>query len=453
MFRAADYRQLIRLFSVFVIPSVGSQLLSGIYTIVDGFFIGMGVGEHGLAAVGLAFPFTVFVTAVGSGIGVGGGALMSMSLGRKRKKLAERILGSMVLLMTVASLITVVVFTSVSRPLLSLYGVSSDVAAMSFLYAKILFLGSPAQVVTMGMLGAVRNSGSPRKAMYIMVMGFLLNIGLDWLWVIAFPYGIAGAAWATVVSQMLTAVLLSLHFVSGKSNVRFKKSCIERVSSSLCLRVISMGMSPFGVQIASAVTMVMHNWQALAYGGDIGVAAYAVIGYIVPVGIMLEEGIAEGIQPLVSFYHGAGLFARRKITARIGFISAIALGIVCSLFIYFSCASVPNFFSMEGEAAEVAARGLKMSVFMFPFLGTAKVGASYFQAIGKLRSASLLTYGDPFVLLPLFLWVLPLFFGLDGVWLAMTFANIALCAVFVLLWSRESQGGLLLPEIDAWRRL
>ncbi len=435
---------------MFVIPSIASQLLSGIYTLVDGFFIGMCVGESGLASVGLAFPFTVFVTAVGSGIGVGGGALISMSLGRKRGKLAERIFGSMIFLMICASFITAVCFTAMSRPLLSLYGVSPEVADMSFLYARILFFGSPAQVITMGMLGAVRNSGFPRKAMRIMISGFLVNIILDWLWVVTFPFGIAGAAWATVASQVFTAVLLSLHFMHAGSQVRFRKKYIIRICPSISARVLSMGMSPFGVQVSSAVTMIMHNWQALVYGGDAGVAAYAVIGYIVPVGIMLEEGVAEGIQPLISFYHGAGLYARRRIMARMGFAAAVVLGLACSLFVYLSNLLVPEFFSMRGEAAAIAARGLRLSVLMFPFLGIAKVGASYFQAVGKLHNASFLTYGDPFVLLPLFLWILPIFFGLDGVWVAMTFSNIALCLVFMLLWKRELQRRLPLSAVNTW---
>ena len=197
-----------------------------------------------------------------------------------------------------------------------------------------------------------------------------------------------------------------------------------------------MGASPFGVQIATAVTMILYNWQSLAYGGDIGVAAYAVVGYIVPVGVMLEEGIAEGIQPLISYYHGASLGARRRLTARLGFTTAVSVGAACSLLVFFSNRLVPAFFSMHGEAAEVAARGLLLSVPVFPFLGLAKVGASYYQAVGRSDMASMLTYGDPFILQPLFLWTLPLLFSLDGVWLAMFFTNMTLAMIFVIMWRR-----------------
>lgn len=442
MVHASNNKHLIKIFLAFVVPSVSAQLLSAIYTVVDGFFVGWGVGDAGLAAVGLAFPFTVFVTAVGAGIGVGGGALISISMGRGRKKLAERILGAMVVLMAAASVLTAIGFTGVSKPLLSLYEVKDTaVANMSFLYAWILLVGSPAQVFTMGMLGAVRNDGFPRKAMYIMVSAFLVNIVLDWLWVIVFPFGVAGAAVATIVSQLVSAVFLSLHFLSGKSVVRLRKRAL-RFNAKLSKAIVGMGVSPFGVQVATALTMIMHNWQALAYGGDMGVVAYAVIGYIVPVGVMLEEGIAEGIQPLVSYYHGASLSARRRLTARMGIFFAVAVGLACSLLALALHRVVPGFFSMTGDAAAMAARGLLLSVPMYPFLGVAKVGASYFQSVGNLRNASFLTYGDPFVLLPFFLWTLPYFFGIDGVWMAMPFANAALAGIFMLMWRRES-----------WRRI
>lgn len=446
MLRAPDYKNLTRLFLTFVLPSISSQLLSGVYTIVDGFFIGMGTGDAGLAAVGLAYPFTVFVTAAGAGIGVGGGALMSISVGRGRRALAESILGSMAFLVICASFITAVLFTALSKPLLSLYDVSPDVARRSFTYAWILLAGSPAQVVTMGMLGAVRNDGFPRKAMYIMVSGFVVNILLDWLWVIAFPYGVAGAAWATIASQAMTAVLLAWHFVSGRSRVRFR-NCNVKFSPPFASKILSMGISPFGVQAATAITMIMHNWQSLAYGGDMGVAAYAVVGYIVPVGVMLQEGIAEGVQPLISYYYGANLSARKRLTARMGFTAAIAVGLVCSLFIWLTDTLVPAFFSMRGEAAQLAARGLLISVPMFPFLGLAKVGASYFQSVGSNANASCLTYGDPLILLPVFLWTLPRFLGLDGVWLAMPCANIALACIFIFMWRKES--GRKLPLTTA----
>ena len=435
MFCAKNYGELIRLFFRFVIPAVSSQLLCGIYTIVDGYFVGWGIGQDGLAAIGLAFPFTVIVTAVGAGIGVGGGALMAISAGRGRRVLARRILGAMFFLMLLASALCSLLLTPLAEYLLTFYDVSPEIAGMARLYAWILIISSPAQVVTMAMLGAVRNDGFPRKAMFIMIAAFGTNIVLDWLWVIVFPFGIAGAAWATVASQAVSAVLLSAHFLLGMSKVRLRARLV-RPWRPLGRRIFVMGASPFGVQIATAVTMILYNWQSLAYGGDIGVAAYAVVGYIVPVGVMLEEGIAEGIQPLISYYHGASLGARRRLTARLGFTTAVSVGAACSLLVFFSNRLVPAFFSMHGEAAEVAARGLLLSVPVFPFLGLAKVGASYYQAVGRSDMASMLTYGDPFILQPLFLWTLPLLFSLDGVWLAMFFTNMTLAMIFVIMWRR-----------------
>lgn len=438
MLRTGGYKQLKGYFFTCVVPSVVSQLLGGIYTIVDGYFIGRGVGEDGIAAVGLAYPFALFVTAVGTGIGVGGGALLSISRGRGRARLAERILGVMACLMLLVSLVGAPALTISGRYLLSRFAVESQrVSDLASLYATIMLAGAPAQIVTMGMLGAARNDGFPRKAMLIMCTGFFLNIFLDWLLVISFGFGVSGAALATVFSQLLTAVLLFAHFVSGYSVVALRR-CMVRFNGGLSARILMMGLPSFGVQIATALAMLMHNWQALAFGGDLGVAAYAVIGYIVPVGVMLQDGIAEGIQPIISYCHGAGLYARRAITARLGFVSVLAVGMLCSMAAVAMSGVIPAFFSLHGAAADLAERGIMLSAAMFPFLGVTKVGASYFQSVGSLGMASLFTYGEPFVLLPLFLWLLPAMWGLDGVWTAMTAANIALCGVFVIMWRAEN---------------
>lgn len=447
MLYASNYRQLAKIFLAFVIPSISSQLLSGVYTIVDGYFVGRGVGEAGLAAIGLAFPLAIFVTAAGTGIGVGGGALISISVGRGRKRLAERILGAMVCLMAVVSLITMTVLFPAGEYLLSLYNVADEyVAEMAFSYAAIMLLCSPAQILAMGMLGAVRNDGFPRKAMYIMVSGFLTNIVLDWFLVIIFPFSIIGAAAATIISQLLTVILFCVHFFAGSSTLTIRLRLIH-LNGRLCREILCMGLPLFGVQIAAALTMLMHNWQALVYGGDMGVAAYAVVGYIVPVGVMLQEGIAEGIQPIVSYCHGARLLARRRIIARMGFTAALIVGLACSVLALVINVLVPRFFSLSGETAELASRGILFSAAMFPFLGVAKVGASYFQSTGKLGQASFLTYGDPFVLLPLFLWTLPAFWGMDGIWLAMTCANIALSGIFVIMWRAETGQKIPFPVV------
>ena len=436
--KAKNCKDMSLLFCRFVIPALTSQLLSGVYTIVDGFFVGMGAGETGLAAIGVAYPFTLFATAAGAGIGIGGGALISISRGRRRTKLAERILSSMVMLMLIASLVISLSFCLSLPKLVGLFGLSEDLSSLSLVYGRILLIFSFTQIFTMGLLGAVRNDGYPRKAMYIMVSGFVLNILLDWLWVIVFPFGTAGAAYATVLSQLLTAALLFLHFAGGSSNVRMRW---ENMWSSLAFseKIMAMGISPFGVQMAAAVTMIMHNRQSLAYGGEIGLAAYSVISYVIPVGIMLQEGIAEGMQPLISYYHGASLSARRQFTARMGFSFAFGIGLLCSVSLLLFSRHIPGFFSMSGTTAAMTAKGLLLASPMFPFVGIVKVGASYYQSVGQVSHSSFLTYSDPMLILPFFLWLLPLFWKLDGVWLSMTFANAALSAILIAVWAFASR--------------
>lgn len=437
--KAKNYKEMSFLFCRFVIPALTSQLLSGVYTIVDGFFVGMGAGEGGLAAIGISYPFTLLATAAGAGIGIGGGALLSISRGRCRERLAERILTSMVMLMVLASVL-VSFSLSLSLPkLIGLFNASEELSRLSVVYGLILLTFSFTQIFTMGLLGAVRNDGYPRKAMCIMVSGFVLNIILDWLWVLVYPFGVTGAAWATVASQLLTALLLFYHFIGGRSNVRlrFRKAWGSLVFSG---RIITMGIPPFGVQMAAALTMIMHNWQSLVYGGEQGIAAYSVISYVIPVGIMLQEGVAEGIQPLISYYHGASLHARRQFTAKMGFSSAFGIGLLCSISLLLFGKYIPGFFSMSESTAAITDKGLILASPMFPFVGIVKVGASYYQSVGRPAQSSLLTYSDPLLILPFFLWLLPLFWKLDGIWLSMTFANVTLSAILISGWALGSKG-------------
>ncbi len=426
------------LFCRFVLPALASQLLSGVYTIVDGFFVGMATGNSGLAAIGIAYPFTMVAIATGAGIGVGGGALISTSMGRGRMKTAERVLACMVMLMVLASLLISFSFSILLPNLIGLFNVSKELASLATVYALILLLFSSSEIFMMGMLGAVRNDGHPRKAMYIMITGFVLNIILDWILVLIYPFGVAGAAWATVISQTFTAILLFYHFLSGNSNVklRFKKMWRSLAFSG---RTMSMGISPFGVQVAAALTMIMHNWQSFSYGGEQAIAAYSVISYVIPVGVMLQEGVAEGIQPLVSYYHGALLPARRRFTAKMGFSSAFGIGIICSVLLFVFAPFIPGFFSMRGSTAAMVSRGLMLASPMFPFLGLCKVGASYFQSIGQSGHSSFITYVDPFLILPFFIWLLPTFWKLDGVWISMVFANVVLSAILMVMWFVESR--------------
>lgn len=443
--KAKSYKDMSLLFCRFVLPSLTSQLLSGVYTIVDGFFVGMGTGETGLAAIGISYPFTVFAAAAGAGIGIGGGALISISRGRGRIKLAGSILSSMMMLMLIASLL-ISLSLSISLPgLIGFFALSEELSHLSLVYGRILLIFSFTQIFTMGFLGAVRNDGYPRKAMYIMVSGFVLNIILDWLWVIVYPFGVAGAAWATVLSQLMTAVLLFLHFTGRGSNVKIRWKKVWR-SIAFSERIMAMGVSPFGVQMAAAVTMIMHNRQSLLYGGEIGLAAYSVISYVIPVGIMLQEGVAEGIQPLVSYYHGASLPARRQFTAKMGFSSAFGIGLFCSVFLLLFAGRIPGFFSMSAATADITTRGLILASPMFPFVGIVKVGASYYQSVGQPAQSTVLTYSDPFLILPFFLWLLPLFWGLDGVWLSMTFANTVLSALLIIAWVWGA-GGSTVPYL------
>lgn len=445
MLRVVDYQQLRRLFVKYAFASAAAQLVNGLYLIADGYFIGRGAGETGLAATGLAYPIAVLVTAIGTGIGVGGGALMSMYLGMGEKDEAERVIGAMAWLACAASLVITVIGMICAPLLLSLYDTPQEVYLDAIKYARILILSAPFQIFTLVGVSAVRNDGAPKKAMYIMASGFMLNTFCAWLFVTKMRLGVAGGAFASSAAQIFTAVLLCVRFITKKAGSDIRDEYVH--CGKFGTEIMKMGISPFGIQASMVVTIILYNWQALAYGGTNGIVAYSVVDYVAPVAIMSLQGLAEGVQPLISRFHGARLYARRYFTARFAFLAAILVGCLHMAAFLFLYKQLPAIFSLGADAYAEASRGLLLISFMFPFLGVVKVGASYFQSVGRLTDAAILTYGDP-VLLTLFLNICPIFWDLDGVWLSLPTVYVTLTLCLFLLMRTKSTEQCNCPSCD-----
>ena len=244
--------------------------------------------------------------------------------------------------------------------------------------------------------------------------------------------GVAGAAYATVTAQMLIAVAGLAYFFTRKTALRFDLQMFKLKPKYLKNIVVS-GFPSLGNQLSIIAMLFFHNYQALKYGRVDGLAAYTFIGAVESLGSLLMTGLALGVQPLVAYLYG-GRHRRQNIIGNMGYYTAFGLGIVLM------CVSVvghdvfPAWFNLHGNAAVLAAHGLVISSTAFVLLGVIRVAGYYYQATGKITDSSLLIYGDAFVALPLCLFALPLWFGLDGVWLAMPVSRVLLFLFVCYLW-------------------
>lgn len=418
----------------YVLPSMLTMLLGGFYSIVDGFFVGNVVGDDGLAAINLAWPLTALLLATGTGLGVGGSVLMSLRSGEGRLQAAKQAKGGTLLLLASISVFLTVLFVPTAPFVMRFFGAEGHVLELAVDYAQIIVLGASLQIFGTGLTPIMRNSGRTVLAMVMMISGFATNIILDWLFIMVFDWQLAGAALATIAGQGLVAVFCITMLLVDR-NLRPTKADFA-VERSVLFTIVRIGLSPFGSSLAPSLVIMFCNWQCIRYGGNPAVAAYSVLSYITFPANSIMAGVGQGIQPIISYANGAKHFTellnvRRKAWKVILIIAAI-------LFLIAIPAQTlgARLFGLSPAASAIFARSLWISSFAFPFMGTVKLGAEFFCAINKTRYSTLLIYGDPFILSPLFLLLLPFIWDLDGVWLAMPCAQGVIAILAVLLFYR-----------------
>ena len=422
-----------KLFFRYVIPSMISMLTAGVYTLVDGLFVGWGAGYTGLAAINVAFPLSLLIVACGEMIGTGGAVNIALARGRGSRRAADRFFGNSLALVVPATLLTLLLIP-VLDPVLIVFGAAPELLPAAREYGLITLGGGFFLMAAVALVAAMRNDRAPGSAMLVMVAGLAANIVLDWLFVIVLAGGVAGSAWATVLSQALCFALAAGYYLGGYSNFRFRRENF-RIRIPVVRQIAAAGLPSFGVQLSAAAVILLHNRQALFYGGVAAVAAYSIISYIETVILMLQQGVGLGIQPVVGYLHGAEETGRRNRMMGMGVASAVAIGIAGLLLSAGGRRLIPELFNATGEVAVLAAQGLLVSALVYPFLGFQKVSEACFLSMDRAGKASLLVYLDCCVVLPLALLVLPLGFGLDGIWAAMPAAALVMSGVALALWT------------------
>ncbi|MGN5134892.1 MATE family efflux transporter [Aeromonas veronii] len=426
-----------RLFWRYVTPTVAAMLITGIYVTIDGIFVGHVLGQDGMAGLMLAYPICAVLYAVGALIGMGASSLVSFYLGQGNPAKARHIVGNALVMVLLASALLSFIGIRYGEPMLAWMGAEGEIftAGLSYLQAY-AWLGVFA-VLSMAFSSLLRNDGRPGFVTLIMVVGGLLNVLLDYLLMVVFPFGLAGVATATMLSQAVTGLACLWHFFTPRSQLRISWDTL-RPDLRLMGETVRLGISSFLMYLYLSVVLALHNKALLAVGTSLHVAAYGVISYTEAFFYLVFEGIAMGIQPIASFNAGAGHW-RRVLRIR-----NLALGVTLGIAL---CGMVPLYFWPEaavylfaGDNATllpVASLGIWLYFWGLPMEGLLLVGATYFQAINRARIASLLT-GGKLVLIGGFLWGFSTLWGVPGVWLALPTCSSLLVLVMWRAMRRES---------------
>jgi putative MATE family efflux protein len=421
----------------FGFPAIVGVLTAGFQEIIDCFFIGNVIGSCGLAGITLASPLYITIIAIGLLIGAGSSSLTALELGRGNMKEAQDIAHNAFLLCLLAgSILTIggLVFCETS---ISVLGASGPALNFAREYLTIIFIGSIFMVISLALDPLVRNDGNPNLCMKIMVAALAAHIVCNYLLVMRMGMGMPGAAIATVISFALPAVLLMHYLFGNKAKLRLRIRAI-RFKIKTLMQILQAGLPSFAMQLSLALVLFAHNYMLLRYGSELVVSAYGIIGYVCSVFYMLFEGIALGVQPIIGFNYGAGCYDRVSKTLKLTMFSCILVGVFGFLLMHFFPENIIQIFSHnDPELLDVTLHG--MNIFMLSLLveGTILLTAIYYQSINKIREALFINMGKIFVFLLPLLFILPLFFGLDGIWYASPVAEYIMLLMVLAMLSKE----------------
>ena len=432
----------------FSIPAIIGMVVNTLYNIIDRMFIGHipEVGNLAIAGVGITMPLMTIIMAFGMLIGIGTATRISISLGQHHKEKAEKFLGNAFSLIIIISILLTVVGLVFMDPLLRAFGASDNIIVYAEQYIEIIFAGCIFNIVGFGLNHSIRSDGSPKVAMLSMLIGAITNIILDPIFIFGLNLGVRGGAIATVISQFVSAIWVVYYFTKGKSVLKIRRKYLK-LNKEAVMGIFSIGVSPFSMQIANCAVQVVANNSLQTYGGDLAVATMTIINSLSMIFLMPIFGINQGMQPIVGYNYGAKKHDRVKETIKYCVISATIIVVIGFLIVELFPEKLILIFNSDPELINIGVNGMRIFLCMLPLIGGQIIVTNYFQSIGKVKIYMFLSLLRQVILLIPCLIVMPMFKGLNGVWLAGATSDFIACIITVIVFLKATK--TLLPDKDA----
>lgn len=417
----------------FTMPSILMMIFTSIYGMVDGFFVSNYVGATPFAALNLAMPFIMIMAAVGYMFGTGGTALVSMTLGMGDKKRANELFSLIVYVMIGIGLVLSVIGIAAAVPVARALGATDEMLPYSVLYIRINMISLVPFMLQDLFKSFLITAERPRMGMYITIAAGITNMVLDYLFVGVLGFGLAGAAWATVTSELVGGIIPLIFFLRPNSTIlRLGRTHMD---GRAILKACTNGSSEFLTNIASSLVGMLYNRQLLRYAGANGVAAYGVIMYVNFIFVGIYYGYSLGVSPVISYHYGAqntdelkGIF-RRSIRTYI--VSSVILTAIAELM---APLLVRIFVGYDAELMAMTVGGFRIYSLAFLFMGFNLFGSALFTALNNGGVSAFLSVVRSLVLQVAAMLLLPIWFGLNGLW-AVVVATDALCLILTItLW-------------------
>lgn len=429
-----------KLLRKYAVPAIIAMTASSLYNMVDSIFIGQGVGGLAISGLAVTFPLMNISAAFGSLVGVGASAIVSMLLGQKNYTMARRVLGNVMTMNVVLGVILMVFGLVFLDPILYFFGASANTISYAREYMIYILLGNVITHLYLGLNAVLRSAGRPKVAMWLTILTVVLNTILDPLFIFVFDMGIKGAAIATILAQTVSLVW-QLKIFSDKGEVlHFEGGKIFTFDKKIARESLKIGLSPFLMNMASCFVVLLINNQLRRYGdqmgegvGDIAIGAYGIVNRILFLFVMIVMGFNQGMQPIAGYNFGAGHYDRvvKVFWQTVGWATlCTTLGFVVGTF--FPEVGV-RLFTNEVKMTEIASQGFTIAVATFPIVGIGMVASNFFQSIGMAGKAIFLSLSRQVLFLIPCLIVVPLFYGIEGVWLALPISDAVSSVVALVL--------------------
>jgi putative MATE family efflux protein len=425
------------------LPAFLGMFVMTLYNVVDTIFIGHYVGPMGIAGLSIVFPLQMLTIGIGELTGMGGASVVSRLIGAGNIPRAERAIGNAITTTVVLSVIMMIAGLANPDFWLRLMGSSETILPYARDYMTIILIGMFFMAFGMALSNLIRSEGNARTPMIGMIIGAVLNIILDAIFIIPLDMGIRGAALATVISQLISVLYFVRYYLSGKSFLKiYSKNLI--IKWEILKSILAIGVASFARLLAASLSAMLVNRTLVAYGGDYAVSTFGILHRILMFAIMPGIVIGSGLQPILGFNYGAKRYGRALQVTKLAIIAATACSVIVFLVLYFSPEPFIHIFTNDTDLITLASYAAKRIFLAMPMIGFMMIGSLVFQSIGKAKQSFITAISRPVLFLIPLIFTLPRFLQLDGVWWSFPIAD-ALTVLLTL--------SLLIPQIRELRSM
>lgn len=419
----------------YALPAIVAMVASSLYNMVDSIFIGQGVGAMAISGLAITFPLMNLSAAFGAAIGVGSATFLSVKLGQRDYGIANVILGNCVALNILVGVMFGAIGLLFLDPILRFFGASAYTLPYARDYMEIILVGNAVTHLYLGLNSVLRAAGKPKAAMNLTIFTVIFNAILDPLFIYTFGLGIRGAAYATVLAQLL-ALCWQWKLFRNKNDLLHLEYNKVRIQSKIVSNILSIGVSPFAMNACACFVVIFINNSLASYGGDMAVGAYGIANRVAFVFVMVTIGVCQGMQPISGYNYGAQNYNRLREVLKLAIIAGTS---VCA-FGFLLCMIFPRLvarlFTTDETLIEMSEVALRYMMSMFCIIGAQMVITNFFQSIGKAKISIFLSLSRQLLFLVPALYLLPKWWGLEGVWLAMPFSDaLAALVAYLMLWA------------------